>query len=196
MKPKVLAATNNQNKAQEIKDILGDMYEIISLKDLGLKIDPQENGKTFLDNALIKAKAVFDETGGVYPVIADDSGLVVPALNNEPGVMSARYAGEDADDQKNNDKLLKNLENVQDRQAYFVCDIVFLDKEHMIFAEGKTYGEILPSPAGNNGFGYDPLFYSYDLKMSFGQATASQKNNISHRARALNELKQKLRALV
>ncbi|HEY8423830.1 MAG TPA: RdgB/HAM1 family non-canonical purine NTP pyrophosphatase [Clostridia bacterium] len=192
---KILAATNNQNKAREFKEILGGFVEVITLKDLGIKIDPQETGQTFLENAMIKAKAVFEAAGGKYPVIADDSGLVVPALGGEPGVMSARYAGPDADDQKNNQKLLKNLENASDRKAYFICSIVYLDKDNIITAEGKTYGEILRSPVGNNGFGYDPLFYSYDLKMSFGQASAELKNQVSHRARALEELAKKLRAI-
>ncbi|HEY8419087.1 MAG TPA: RdgB/HAM1 family non-canonical purine NTP pyrophosphatase [Clostridia bacterium] len=195
MKQKILAATNNQNKAKEFKEILGDDFEIITLKDLDIKVDPQETGSTFLDNAIIKAKAVFEAAGELYPVIADDSGLVVPALGGEPGVMSARYAGTDADDFKNNQKLLKNLENVSDRGAYFICVIAYLDKDKIITAEGKTFGEILKEPVGNNGFGYDPLFYSYDLKMSFGEASADLKNQVSHRARALGELAQKLEAL-
>ena len=196
MKPKLIIATNNQDKAQEIKEILGDIYQCFSLKDLGLKIDPQENGDTFLDNALIKARAVFDKMGGSLAAVADDSGLIVPALGGEPGIMSARYAGDDSDDEKNNQKLLQRLQDVKDRRAYFVCVVVFINKNQTIFAEGKTYGEILSYPVGDNGFGYDPLFYSYDLKMSFGQATPEQKNQVSHRARALNQLKQKLKALV
>src|SRR5690554_6829830 len=176
MKQKLLIATNNQDKAQEIKEILGDIFECFSLKDLDIKVNPQENGDTFLDNALIKARAVFEKTGGSIAVVADDSGLIVSALGNEPGVMSARYAGADSDDEKNNQKLLERLQDAKDRQAYFVCVVAFLDKNQTVFAEGKTYGEILSCPVGDNGFGYDPLFYSYDLKMSFGQATPEQKN--------------------
>jgi XTP/dITP diphosphohydrolase len=195
MKQKILAATNNQNKAKEFKEILGDDFDIITLRDLDIQVEPQETGSTFLDNAIIKAKAVFEAAGAKYPVIADDSGLVAPALNGEPGVMSARYAGSDADDYKNNQKLLKNLENVTDRRAYFICVIAYLDNDKIITAEGKTYGEILKEPVGDNGFGYDPLFYSYDLKMSFGEASADMKNRVSHRARALGELARKLKAL-
>ncbi|HEY8443320.1 MAG TPA: RdgB/HAM1 family non-canonical purine NTP pyrophosphatase [Clostridia bacterium] len=195
MKQKILAATNNQNKAKEFKEILGEWFDIITLKDLDIKVEPQETGETFLDNAIIKAKAVFEAAGGKYPVIADDSGLVVPALGGEPGVMSARYAGVDADDQKNNQKLLKKLANASDRSAYFICVIVYMDKDNIISAEGKTFGEILTQPEGGNGFGYDPLFYSYDLKMSFGRSSAELKNQVSHRARALAQLREKLKAV-
>lgn len=194
MNKKLLAvATNNAGKAKEIKEILGDFFEEIkSLKDLGLDINPEENGTTFLENARIKARAVFESVNGTMAVLADDSGLIVPSLGNEPGIMSARYAGIDADSQKNNQKLLNNLQGVADRSAYFVCTMVLLLPDGTeITAEGKTFGEIMNQPEGTGGFGYDPLFFSYDLKKSFGAATAFEKNQVSHRARALAELKQK-----
>lgn len=189
----LIVATNNANKAQEIKQILGDFfYEIKSLKDLGLDINPVENGSSFFENAVIKAKAVYEHVNGDMAVIADDSGLIVKSLGEEPGVMSARYAGIDADDNKNNQKLLDKLEGVADRSAYFVCTVVLLlpdGKE--IFAESRTCGEILKQPEGTGGFGYDSLFFSYDLKKSFGIASFLEKNQVSHRARALKALKEK-----
>jgi XTP/dITP diphosphohydrolase len=189
----LLAATNNDGKAKEIKQILGDFFqEIKSLKDLGLNINPEENGSTFLENAQIKARAVYNHIKGTMAVIADDSGLIVPALNDEPGIMSARYAGIDADDTKNNQKLLEKLKGMTDRRAYFICTVVLiLPDGKEITAQGKVNGTILEKPEGGGGFGYDPIFFSDELKKSFGFAAPSEKNAISHRARALNELKQK-----
>lgn len=189
----LLAATNNAGKAKEIKEILGGFFDDIkSLKDLKLDINPEENGSTFLENARIKARAVFECVNGSMTVISDDSGLIVPSLNNEPGIMSARYAGIKADDQKNNQKLLKKLINEKDRSAYFICTVVLiLPDGKEINAQGCTYGEILKQPEGTSGFGYDPLFFSHDLKKSFGLASSAEKNQVSHRARALYELKQK-----
>ena len=189
----LIAATNNTGKAKEIKEILGGFfYDIQSLKDLGLKINPEENGSSFLENAQIKARAVYKHCNRSMAVIADDSGLIVKSLGEEPGIMSARYAGVDADDNKNNQKLLDNLIGIDDRSAYFVCTaVLILPDGKEIFAESRTYGEILKQPEGTGGFGYDSLFFSYDLKKSFGTAASWEKNQVSHRARALKALREK-----
>lgn len=187
---KLVLATNNAHKVQEIKRILcGTSFaEIVTMKDCGLEIDVEETGKTFKDNSLLKAKAVCEATG--YPALADDSGLCVRALNGEPGVYSARYAGEEHDDNKNIDKLLRNMENVSDREAEFVTvlTIAYPDGK-VVFAEGKTKGYISEERRGSSGFGYDPIFYSIDLGKTFGEATEDEKNAVSHRGRALRNLR-------
>lgn len=181
---KLVLASSNKGKIQEFKEILGDDYEILSLDDVGFTDDIVENGKTFEENSFIKAKAVFDKTG--LTSLADDSGLVVPSLNGEPGVLSARYAG-DHDMEKNKKKLLKELEG-KPRYAYFVCALTLLDESGKICVSEKTEGEILTEESGNGGFGYDPLFYSYDLKKSFALCSESEKNSVSHRGRAVRKL--------
>ena len=183
---KLILASNNKGKIAEIKNILGDRFEVVSLKECGIEIDVEETGTTFEENAFIKAKAIFDIAG--LPVISDDSGLVVYALNGEPGVYSARYAGEQHCDADNNAKLLRNLEGVIDRSAAFVCCAVYYDGVSKIVATGKVEGEILFKAEGESGFGYDPLFYSKELCKSFGVATFEEKNSVSHRARAFKEL--------
>lgn len=181
---KIVLASSNKGKIQEFKEILGDDYEILSLDDVGFTDEIVENGKSFEENSFIKAKAVFDKTG--LPSLADDSGLVVPSLNGEPGVLSARYAG-DHDMEKNKKKLLKKLIG-KSRYAYFVCALTLLDESGKICVSGKTEGEILTEESGDGGFGYDPLFYSYDLKKSFASCSESEKNSVSHRGRAVKEL--------
>lgn len=189
---KLVIASNNAHKIAEIKTIIGGFFEeIYSLKELSLEIDPEETGKTFEENALLKARAVTEATG--MCALSDDSGLCVEALNGAPGVYSARYAGEGHDDAENNALLLRNLQGKTDRAAYFVsCVALTYPDGKEIIAEGRTYGSILTELKGNNGFGYDPLFYSDDLKKSFGEASAEEKNTVSHRGRALAALKEKL----
>lgn len=182
----IIAATNNLNKLKEIREIFFEA-KILSLKDVGISCDPEENGKTFEENALIKARAVYSL---IYlPVISDDSGLSVDALNGEPGIHSARYVGIHGDDEANNNKLLNRLKAIKDRRAEFISAVAFICDKGEYVALGKTEGEILTEKAGNEGFGYDPLFYSYDLKKSFGESSAAEKNSVSHRARALFNLK-------
>lgn len=191
---KLVIASNNAHKIAEIKTIIGGFFEeIYSLKELDLSIDPEETGTTFEENALLKARAVTEATG--MCALSDDSGLCVKALNGAPGVYSARYAGVGHDDAENNALLLKNLRGQTDRTAYFVsCVVLTYPDGKEIIAEGRTYGSILTELKGNNGFGYDPLFYSDDLKKSFGEASAEEKNAVSHRGRALAALKEKLTA--
>ncbi|MBR2479789.1 MAG: RdgB/HAM1 family non-canonical purine NTP pyrophosphatase [Clostridia bacterium] len=183
----IIAATGNINKVREFREILGERYQIKSLKDISLSIDIEEDADTFFGNALKKAREISLITGKV--VLADDSGLIVDALGGAPGVFSARYSGENATDASNRAKLLKEMEGVQDRTARFHSSIVlYYPDGKIIHAEGKTEGRILFEEIGENGFGYDSLFYSYDLGMSFGLASAEQKNAVSHRGRALDKL--------
>lgn len=192
----IILASNNKHKIQEFREMLKNV-QVLSLEDINFVEDIEENGKTFLENALTKCKAVkaFAEKKGLhFPIFADDSGLCVNALNGEPGVFSARYAGEHGNNLENRRKLLKNLENVEDRRAYFCSVIVCLKEDgSVVYGEGKVYGEILSKETIDNGFGYDPIFYSYDIKKSFSQAKPEEKNLISHRALALKQLIEKLK---
>ncbi|MDD4351271.1 MAG: RdgB/HAM1 family non-canonical purine NTP pyrophosphatase [Clostridia bacterium] len=189
---KIILASNNAHKIEEIKDIFSE-YEILSLKDIGFFEDIEENGKTFLDNAFIKAKTVHDylKTKNIEAIVlADDSGLCVDALNGEPGVFSARYASNHGDSVENRKKLLHNLKNIKERTAHFVCILVKMyPNGEWVSAEGKTFGEITKEELGDKSFGYDCIFYSYDLNKTFGQATKDEKNSISHRSRALSKIK-------
>ena len=193
-------ASHNAHKLAEIRAILADEFDkVLSLKDVGVEVDIDETGTTFEQNAYIKAKAIADLLPG-YAVVADDSGLCVPCLNGEPGVYSARYAGEVCDDHANNRLLLHNLHEREktlprDRNAYFVSAVVLLFPDgRYISGEGRVDGTILDEYRGNGGFGYDPLFLCTELNKTFAEATADEKNSVSHRARALAELKRKLHA--
>ena len=191
---KIILASNNKHKIKEIKEVLCD-YEILSLNDIEYFDDIVEDADTFEGNSLLKAKAVFDFAKDIdYDyILADDSGLCVNALNGEPGVFSARYAGGHGDNEANRQKLLKNLEGKEDRSAYFICCMCLMNKkgEHEFFI-GKTEGEILKEYRGDTSFGYDCLFFSKDLQKSFGEAKLEDKNCVSHRARALLKLKEKI----
>ena len=195
MKQKIILASNNKHKIEEFRQILTD-YEIVSLYDIGFNDDIVEDGETFLENALIKAKAVREYilTKNMDAlIVADDSGLCVNALDGEPGIYSARYAGEHGNNDANRAKLLKNLEGKEDRSAYFICTLVLMKPdgtyEHF---EGKTYGNILLKETGDRSFCFDCLFYSDDLKKSFGEASPEEKNSVSHRYRAILKLKEAL----
>ena len=191
---KLVIATGNAGKLKEMKEMLGDLFDVIGLKEAGATATAEENGSTFAENALIKAEDIFKQTG--ENVLADDSGLCVEALGGAPGIYSARYAGENATQAQKNALLLKNLQGAENRKAKFVCSVALILKNgRVIQAEGETEGEILQSENGNGGFGYDPLFFSYDLKKSFGDCTDDEKNSLSHRSRALQNLLEKLRAL-
>lgn len=186
----IILATNNTHKQQEFQELLSD-FNILSLKDINFLDDVEETGKTTQENAEIKAKAIFDfekSKGLTYPVISDDSGLFVNALGGEPGVYSARYGG-DHNSQANRDKVLKNLVDKTDRSAYFECTICYVDDKTTKFFVGKTYGDITKEEIGDTGFGYDCIFFSKDLKKTFGQASEQDKNSVSHRGRAVAELK-------
>lgn len=188
---KLLIASNNQHKIDEIKQILGNKFEqILSLSEAGIVCDPEENGKTFLDNALIKVRAVAKLTD--MPVLGDDTGLCVDALNGAPGVHSARFAG-DHDNAKNRAKLLYELQDETNRKAHFSTAVALLYPDgRLVTAEGRVDGEILHTEVGANGFGYDSLFYCNEIGKTFAEATAEEKNAVSHRGRALQNLANKL----
>lgn len=184
---KLLIASNNAHKIEEIKSILQDKFDkIYCLNDLHIVCEPEENGKTFLENALIKATAVAKLTN--LPVLADDTGLCVNALGGLPGVHSARYTG-NHDHAKNRQKLLDDLRGKTDRTAYFETAVVLLyPNGQKVVASGKVYGHILEKENGTNGFGYDSIFFCDELNKSFGNASADEKNAVSHRGRALQNL--------
>jgi XTP/dITP diphosphohydrolase len=185
---KLLVATNNQFKLKEIRMILGDVFEIVSLKDRGINVDIPETGDTFYENALIKAKTIFEMTGQL--VLAEDSGLEVLELNNLPGVRSARYAGEPCNDSLNNIKLLNAMSACKNRTAKYTSAIViYISNAQFVSFSGATHGMIATAPNGSNGFGYDPLFLSADFsyKKTFAQLSDEEKNSISHRSRALKQ---------
>ncbi len=187
---KLLIASNNAHKIEEIKSILGGKFEeILSLKQVGCNIEPDENGETFYDNALIKAREIALATG--YVTISDDSGIVVPALGGAPGVHSARYS-DACTDEENNKKLLRELAG-KDRKAKFVSSVVLYVSDDEIYSGmGEAHGVVMEEYHGNGGFGYDPLFFSNDLGKTYAEATSEEKNAISHRKRALEELLLKL----
>jgi len=193
MTDKILIASTNRHKVVEIKEIfkIGEI-SFISLEDYGDIPEAIEDGNSFKDNALLKAKYYFKHTQ--IPVIADDSGLVVPALNGEPGIHSARYAGEQSAYDKNNALLLSRMDKFKGNQrfAFFVCVVVFFDGKNGIFSEGRVEGEIITQLKGTGGFGYDPLFYYPKARKTFAEMGSEEKNKVSHRSRALQGLNKKL----
>jgi len=190
---KLLIATRNKGKVKEIKDILSDLpFEIVSLDDVGFEGDVEETGNTFQENATIKAETVGKRTKLL--TLSDDSGLEVDALEGRPGVQSARYIeGSDSDRVY---KVLEELKNipVEERTARFVAVVaVYNPLEGKTYTfEGESHGRIIDAPRGSNGFGYDPIFFNFDLGKTNGEATNEEKNSVSHRARALIKCKQLL----
>ena len=190
---KIVAATKNKGKLREFNHILGPMgFEVVSMNDLGINVDVDENGETFLENAVKKATEIMKICGEI--TIADDSGLCVDSLNGAPGVYSARYSGEECDDLKNNLKLLKAMEGVKERGAHFTCAIAVAFPDGRIkTAEGEFYGQIDYEMKGTGGFGYDVLFYLPEYKMTSAEIPAEEKNKISHRYKALKKIADELR---
>lgn len=193
---KILFATSNEGKMDEIRMIMRDMkdYEIISLKDADIKIDIDENGSTFEENALIKAKALRPYTDGI--ILADDSGLEVDYLNKEPGIYSARYMGEDTPYEIKNRSIIERLKGVETekRSARFVCAIAACFPDgHTEVTRGTIEGIIAEEPAGCGGFGYDPIVYVPELHKTTAEISAEEKNQISHRGKALSAMKEILK---
>ncbi|QSZ26919.1 XTP/dITP diphosphatase [Aceticella autotrophica] len=187
---RLIVATHNINKIKEIREILSDFdIEISSMAEIGIQEEIPETGKTIEENALVKARALKNKTEGL--IMADDTGLFVDYLNGNPGVYSARFAGENATYEDNNMKLLKMLEGVpfDKRTAHFKTVIALLNKDKETVIEGRLDGRILYKQRGKNGFGYDPIFYVDEAKKTLAEMTLEEKNTISHRARALNKLK-------
>lgn len=183
---KLIFASQNLNKTQEIAKLLPPDYEIVNLLDLGFEEEIEETATTIEGNSLLKAKFVFEKFG--LPCFADDTGLEVEALNGAPGVYSARYAGIPKDDQKNIEKLLSELNAESNRQAKFKTIFTLYTSDEWFQFEGIIKGEITKSPFGNEGFGYDPVFTPVGKEKTFAQMSAQEKNAISHRAIALNKM--------
>lgn len=189
---KIIFATGNQGKMREIKQIMADMeVEVVSMKEAGICIDIEENGNTFEENALIKARAIANEAKTI--VLADDSGLEIDFLDKAPGVLSARYMGEDTPYEVKNAHILELLKDVQGKQrsARFVCSIAAVFPDGREFTTYATIeGEIAHKSAGENGFGYDPIFFVPEFDKTTAQLSAEEKNKISHRGKALTMMKE------
>ena len=188
---KIIFATTNEGKITEVNELINSAnFELVSLNSIKNKDIPdvEETGGTFLENALLKARTYFAILN--EPIIADDSGLVVPALNNEPGIFSARYAGANATYEENNSLLLKKMSSIPvgKRGAFFQSVMVYKDQFQEKIFEGKCYGRIVKKAVGRNGFGYDPLFYYDPLQKTFAQLKLEEKNEISHRGKAVKAL--------
>ena len=196
MRERIVFATGNEGNMKEIRLILADLgMEILSMKEAGANPDICENGKTFGENAEIKARAVWEETGGI--VLADDSGLVVDYIGGEPGIYSARYMGEDTSYAVKNQVIIERLKGAQgnERSARFVCNIAAVLPDGSVLHTEKTMeGLIAEEPAGDGGFGYDPILYIPEFGKTSAQLTIEEKNRISHRGKALEAMKEELRA--
>jgi len=195
IKEKIVLASGNLNKVKEINALLSNTsYEIIPQSEFNV-IEADETGATFLENALIKARNAAQHTK--YPVIADDSGIEVDALDGKPGVFSSRYAGQNASDKDNLNKLIKNIKRLdpKDCHARFICSMVFLEnlnEEDPIVVEGVWEGYVVVNPCGKNGFGYDPIFYIPSLGCTSAELSDNKKNELSHRGQALRLLIQRI----
>ncbi|NNF01381.1 MAG: RdgB/HAM1 family non-canonical purine NTP pyrophosphatase [Bacteroidia bacterium] len=183
---KLVFATHNMNKFQEVRKLIENKIELLSLNDIRFFNDIEEKGLNLHENAQIKANAVYSHTE--VPCFADDTGLLVSCLNGEPGVHSARYAGDDSNDEKNIDLLLENIKGCSDRSACFRTVICLrIDNQHHFFI-GETKGTITKSRRGDAGFGYDSIFLPENSKLTYGEMTLKEKNKISHRYKAIEEL--------
>ncbi|WP_226064682.1 RdgB/HAM1 family non-canonical purine NTP pyrophosphatase [Kaistella polysaccharea] len=183
MKKEILIATHNQHKKEEIQQILGDQFLVTSLTDYYIHDEIVEDGKTFHENALIKARYCFNTTGKAS--LGDDSGLVVEALDGRPGIYSARYAG-NHDFGKNMTKVLEELEQNENRKAYFVTVMCLVDENGINYFEGRIYGHLTTEICGSKGFGYDPIFVPENHEITFAEMDAGEKNKISHRRKAID----------
>ena len=184
MKKEILIATHNAHKKEEIQQILGENFTVTSLTDYNIHDEIVEDGNTFHANALIKAQYCYDTTG--KPSLGDDSGLVVEALDGRPGIYSARYAG-NHDFAKNMDKVLEELEEVENRKAYFVTVMCLVDETGTNYFEGRVYGNLTKEVRGEKGFGYDPIFIPENYEITFAEMKAEDKNKISHRKKAIEQ---------
>ena len=194
MEQKIVFATGNEGKMREVRLILQDLgFPVLSMKEAGVSLDIEENGTTFAENAMIKARAVWEKTGGI--VLADDSGLVVDYLGGEPGVYSARYLGEDTSYEIKNQAIIDRLADAkeEERTARFVSAIaaVLPDGSELV-TEGTVEGLIAHEPAGNGGFGYDPIFYLPQFGCSSAELEPEKKNELSHRGEGLRKMRKVL----
>lgn len=183
---KLIFATGNQHKLMEVKKIMPSHIELWSLKDINFYEEIEETGKTLEENALLKAKTIFLKTG--ISCMADDSGLLVDALNGEPGVYSARYAGPEKNDENNTRKLLKELHASNNRSAHFKTVISLVTPNKEVLFDGIIEGQIISEKRGTNGFGYDPVFVPNGYQQTFAELSLDEKSEISHRAKAMQKL--------
>lgn len=193
MMDRLIIASKNKGKLIEIEDILKELpVEVVSMKDAGFDIEIAETGKTFDENALLKAQTLFQHTGGM--VLADDSGLEIDYLNGAPGIYTARFGGKNASQEEKNNKIVDLLKGVEQprRTARFVCSMAFVSKNKTFIVDGTIKGLIAEKPEGDAGFGYDPVFYVPDYQRTMAQLPDEIKNKISHRAVALNKLREEL----
>lgn len=196
---KLIVASNNEHKIMEIKQILSQFpFEVLSLKEASIDIDVEETGITFMENAYLKASEIFKLADGNM-VLADDSGLSVESLDGAPGIFSARFAGEHGNSKANNEKLLSILkgESEEQRKAKFICAMVLIvNEDEIVKVQGEAEGVITAEFRGEEGFGYDPLFFVKEYNKTFAQMSSEEKNAISHRGRALEKLKSELGKLI
>lgn len=185
---KIVFATSNENKIREIQQLVGDQFIIQSLEDIGCTVDIPETSPTIVENAIQKAKYVIEHFD-VNSCFAEDSGLEVEALGGEPGVYSARYAGSSRDADANMDKLLRKLEGHSNRKARFITVVAFIANGNIHTFEGTINGTIISEKRGHGGFGYDPVFVPYGDTRTFAEMDLTEKNKISHRAKAIEKLK-------
>ncbi len=195
---KIVLASRNKHKISELQALLSkyiEDIEILSLDDVGIYGEIDESGSNFTENAIIKARAA---AASGYIGIGDDSGLSVRALGGEPGIYSARYAGEHGNDAANNALLLKKLTDKEDRYAEFVCTIAVVhpDREEPLVVEGRTGGVIIEEARGKGGFGYDPYFYYEPFGKTFAELTPEEKNSVSHRGKAIKALAEKIKDFI
>ncbi len=183
---KILVASQNNHKIKEIRSFLGKGFEFVSMGEMGFMDDIPETGTTLSDNSRLKAEYLAQKTS--LPVLADDSGLEVEALNGAPGVYSARYAGQPKSDEKNTELLLKNLQGIENRNARFITVLTLLLDGKYVQFEGEVKGQIISEKRGEQGFGYDPVFLPDGFTKTFAQMNMDEKNEIAHRARALKKL--------
>ncbi|WP_162086645.1 RdgB/HAM1 family non-canonical purine NTP pyrophosphatase [Chryseobacterium aquaeductus] len=183
MKMELLVATQNVHKKEEIQQILGDQFTVKSLTDYDIHEEIIEDGDSFNANALIKAKYCFEKTG--IPSLGDDSGLVVESLDGRPGIFSARYAG-DHDFAKNINKVLSEMDSIENRKAYFITVLCYYDENGAQYFDGRAHGNLLTENKGHKGFGYDPIFVPEGYEMTFAEMNPEDKNQISHRKQALD----------
>ena len=182
---KLVFATNNQNKIKEIQQKISDKFTLLSLEDINFNSEPEETGTTFRENALIKAKSIWNQLH--INCFAEDSGLVIDSLNGEPGINSSHYSGE-RNNKKNIEKVLLKLAENQNRKAYFNTTIALILEGKEYFFEGQIEGQITHKPIGENGFGYDPIFIPTGFNKTFAQMTKEEKNTMSHRGIATEKL--------
>mgnify|MGYP001437110165 FL=1 len=187
---KILIGTNNKGKVKEYKFFLSNYFDVLTPADIGVNFDVAETGTTYEENSLLKLEFLRRKDLNMA-ILCDDSGLEIESLSGEPGIFSARYAGEDCSDQDNINKVLRNLKGKKDRKAKFVCVISFFWEKFSSFPRlfrGECHGSIIDNQSGNSGFGYDPIFFYENLAKTFANLSEDEKNKVSHRAIAMKEL--------